>query len=140
MRYLIAFFCSVFLISPCWSNPYDYPITRVIDGDTVEIQANFLPTELKKVLKIRVLGIDTPEKSPKALCPREDQLAKKATEFTQQTINKAKNIQILLFGWDKYGGRVLGDIIVDGKPLSSLLISNGLAREYYGDAKKSWCN
>jgi endonuclease YncB( thermonuclease family) len=41
--------------------------------------------------------------------------------------------------WDKYGGRVLGDVIVDGKSLRNLLITQGPAREYYGDKKQSWC-
>jgi endonuclease YncB( thermonuclease family) len=42
--------------------------------------------------------------------------------------------------WDKYGGRVLGDVILDGKSLRQMLITNGFAREYYGEAKQSWCN
>ena len=37
-------------------------------------------------------------------------------------------------------GRVLGDIILDGQSLRALLIQNGYAREYYGEAKQSWCN
>jgi endonuclease YncB( thermonuclease family) len=42
--------------------------------------------------------------------------------------------------WDKFGGRVLGDVLVDGKSLRVALIQNGYAREYYGLAKESWCN
>ena len=41
---------------------------------------------------------------------------------------------------DKFGGRVLGDIVLDGVSLRSELIRNDFAREYYGDAKQSWCN
>jgi len=41
--------------------------------------------------------------------------------------------------WDKYGGRVLGDILVDGLSLRYLLIANGYAREYFGKAILSWC-
>jgi endonuclease YncB( thermonuclease family) len=37
---------------------YDAVITRVIDGDTVGIQADFLPAPLKKELSIRVYGVD----------------------------------------------------------------------------------
>jgi hypothetical protein len=33
----------------------------------------------------------------------------------------------------------LGDAIIDGKSLREMLISNGYAREYFGDTKKSWC-
>jgi endonuclease YncB( thermonuclease family) len=42
-------------------------------------------------------------------------------------------------GWDKFGGRVLGDIILDGQSLRASLITNGFAREYYGEEKQSWC-
>jgi endonuclease YncB( thermonuclease family) len=30
--------------------------------------------------------------------------------------------------------------MLDGKSLRQALITNGLAREYYGEAKTSWCN
>ena len=40
--------------------------------------------------------------------------------------------------WDKYGGRVLGDIIIDGQSLRKLLLDNGFAREYYGTKKELW--
>jgi len=50
---------------------YDAVITRVIDGDTVAFQADFLPAPLKKELSIRVYGVDTPEKGFRAQCPSE---------------------------------------------------------------------
>ena len=40
---------------------YDTVLTRVVDGDTVAFQANFLPEPLKKELSLRVFGVDTPE-------------------------------------------------------------------------------
>ena len=95
---------------------YDATITRVKDGDTVAIVASFLPDPLPKELAVRVYGVDTPEKGHRAQCP-----------------------QVLLMGWDKFGGRVLGDIILDGKSLRASLIANGFAREYYGEEKQSWC-
>jgi endonuclease YncB( thermonuclease family) len=118
---------------------YDVLITRVIDGDTVAFQANFLPDPLKKELSIRVFGVDTPEKGHRAKCPSEDARGQAASAFTKDAINKAQKRQIILIDWDKYGGRVLGDVILDGKSLRTLLITNGFAREYYGEAKISWC-
>lgn len=118
---------------------YDFPITRVIDGDTVAFQAPFLPPPLKQELSIRVFGVDTPEKSFRAKCPSEAQRGEMATAFTKQQIASAQRRQIVLMDWDKYGGRVLGDIILDGRSLRQLLIQNGFAREYYGEAKQSWC-
>ena len=121
-------------------NIYDFPITRVIDGDTVAFQANFLPPPLKQELSIRVFGVDTPEKGFRAQCPSEDQRGQAATAFTKNAISKAKKHQIAIADWDKYGGRVLGDILLDGQSLRMMLIQNGFAREYYGEAKTSWCN
>jgi len=118
---------------------YDATILRVIDGDTVAFQAPFLPDPLKKELSIRVFGVDTPEKGYRAQCQSEDLLGRAATNFTKDSIAKAQRLQIVLMDWDKYGGRVLGDVIIDGKSLRMLLINKGYAREYYGEAKTSWC-
>lgn len=119
---------------------YDVEILRVIDGDTVAFHAPFLPDPLKKELSIRVYGVDTPEKGFRAQCTKEDELGKAASEFTKNLVQSAKKRQIVLYSWDKYGGRVLGDIILNGASLRQTLISKGYAREYYGDAKQSWCN
>lgn len=118
---------------------YDAVITRIIDGDTVAFEATFLPKPLKPELSIRVYGVDTPEKGHRSKCPSEASRGQKATEFTTGAVSSAKTIQILLIDWDKYGGRVLGDVILDGKSLREMLIVQGFAREYYGEAKKSWC-
>jgi len=118
---------------------YDIVLTRVIDGDTVAFQANWLPDPLKKELSVRVFGVDTPEKSFRAKCPSEAQRGEAATAFTKQLINQSQKRQMILMDWDKYGGRVLGDVILDGKSLRQQLIANGYAREYYGEAKTSWC-
>lgn len=119
---------------------YDVILTRVIDGDTVAFQANWLPDPLKKELSIRVFGVDTPEKGFRAKCPQEDTRGQAATAFTKDAISKAQKRQIVLMDWDKYGGRVLGDVLLDGKSLRMMLIGNGFAREYYGETKTSWCN
>ena len=118
---------------------YDTVLTRVIDGDTVAFQAPFLPAPLKQELSIRVFGVDTPEKGFRAKCPSEDARGQAATNFTKAQINASSKRQIVLMDWDKYGGRVLGDVLLDGKSLRMMLIQNGFAREYYGEAKTSWC-
>ena len=122
------------------SNPYDYKIIRVSDGDTVVFEAPFMPAPLKPQLSLRVLGVDTPEKGARAQCPSEDALAQKASAFTKDAISKAKKVQIEIKEHDKFGGRVLGDVIIDNQRLSKMLIDNGLARAYFGEKKQSWCN
>lgn len=122
------------------ANPYNWKIVRVVDGDTVVFEAPFMPAPLKPQLSIRVLGVDTPEKAPRAQCEKEELAAIAASSFTKKLVAEAKQIQIELKEHDKYGGRVLGDVFIDGKRLSQLLIENGHARPYYGQKKESWCN
>ena len=119
---------------------YDAQIVRVNDGDTVVIAAPFLPAPLKQELAVRIYGVDTPEKGFRAKCASEDQRGQAATTFTKNAVNQSQKRQVVLYDWDKFGGRVLGDIILDGKSLRQGLIANGFAREYFGDAKQSWCN
>lgn len=119
---------------------YDANILKVNDGDTVVIAAPFLPQPLKPQLAVRIFGVDTPEKGFRAKCPSEDQRGQAATEFTKKLVGASQKRQVTLYDWDKFGGRVLGDIILDGKSLRQQLIANGFAREYFGEAKQSWCN
>ena len=119
---------------------YDAEIVRVNDGDTVVISAPFLPAPLKPELAVRVFGVDTPEKGHRAQCPSEAQRGEAASAFTKNAVKSTKKHQVILYSWDKFGGRVLGDMILDGVSLRAELIRNGFAREYYGDAKQSWCN
>ena len=118
---------------------YDAQILRVNDGDTVVISAPFLPRPLKPELAVRIYGVDTPEKGFRAKCPQEDQRGQMATAFTKQAVAQAQQRQVVLYDWDKFGGRVLGDLILNGQSLRAMLIANGFAREYFGEAKQSWC-
>jgi endonuclease YncB( thermonuclease family) len=121
------------------SATYDAQVLRVSDGDTIVIAAPFLPAPLKPELAVRIYGVDTPEKGHRAQCAQENERALVASNYTKQLIAQGGKIQVTLYGWDKFGGRVLGDIIVNGQSVRAGLIANGLAREYYGDAKQSWC-
>lgn len=122
------------------ANPYDYKVLRVLDGDTVDFEAKFLPAPLKPVLKLRILGIDTPEKGGRAQCIKEAEMGEKATEFAKNAVAKAKKVQIRITSWDKFGGRVLGDLILDDVDYKDMILKAGLAKEYYGEKKSSWCN
>lgn len=118
---------------------YDTKISRVNDGDTVVISAPFLPAPLKPELAVRIYGVDTPEKGFRAKCPQEDQRGQAATAFTKNAVSKSTKHQVIIYDWDKFGGRILGDMILDGYSLRDLLIQNGYARAYFGEAKQSWC-
>ena len=146
MKYLLTIMMAAFISMPVLAKKqpegvvYDAKFTRLIDGDTVAFRADFLPAPLKPELLLRVYGVDTPEKGHRAKCPSEAERGAAASEFTKNAIKNTTKHQIVLYKWDKFGGRVLGDILLDGQSLRAALIANGFAREYYGDAKQSWCD
>jgi len=140
MRLLAVSLLSATLVGVSFPALADtYKVTRVIDGDTVEIAVGFLPEPLPPKLSVRILGVDTPEKAPRAKCEAEAEKAKQASAFTKAAVTNAREVEVQLEEWDKYGGRVLGHIILDGQNLSDMLIHVGLARPYQGEAKSSWC-
>lgn len=120
---------------------HNYKIIRVVDGDTIEFEANFLPPPLKKTLKLRVDGVDTPEKGHLAKCDSERKKAENAKKFTEYHISKAKEINVIIKKWGKYGGRIVGDIEIDGQLLSNMLLYNNYSSVYKdGKGKKTnWC-
>jgi endonuclease YncB( thermonuclease family) len=118
---------------------YDTSIIRVSDGDTIVIAAPYLPPPLKPQLSVRIYGVDTPEKGFRAQCPAEAAQGEQASAWTKDLVESGKRFQVVLYKWDKFGGRVIGDILVDGVSVRHGLMAAGLAREYYGDKKKSWC-
>lgn len=139
MKKLIVFTAAVMMSFAANANPYDWKVVRAVDGDTLEVEATWLPIELGKTIRIRIYGVDTPEKGGRAKCPNEAARGEAATAFAKAQLKDAKKVQITIKEWDKFGGRILGDAELDGKSLRALLIANGHAREYFGDAKKSWC-
>jgi endonuclease YncB( thermonuclease family) len=148
MKNLIAIMALAFLTTAQAQTPpkeplgvtYDAKIVRVSDGDTIVISAPYLPAPLKPELAVRIYGVDTPEKGHRAQCPSEAAAAERASAWTKNLVASNARHQVILYKWDKFGGRVIGDIVVNGQSVRRGLIANGHAREYYGDAKVSWCN
>ena len=76
-------------------NVYLKPL-RVIDGDTIEFEIVNLPYPEISLLKLRIFGVDTPEKSWLAKCDKEKELANLASAFTEELFNKAEHKEIKL--------------------------------------------
>lgn len=115
-------------------------LQRVIDGDTIEIAAPWLPSGLGDTIKVRLSGIDTPEKWPNSLCQTEADLALKAKAYVETRFKLAKDIWVVYDGWDKYG-RPLGTVFLDRQNLNEHLVSSGYAVRYNGvGKKKDWCS
>lgn len=118
---------------------YSYKVLEVIDGDTVKIEAKYLPNPLQPWVYLRIAGVDTAERGGKSKCERERLLAEEAAHFTENAISHAKTVEIEIKGHDKFGGRYLGDVWVDGRSLSEKLIEAKLGQHYYGEKKPDWC-
>ena len=106
------------------------------DGDTCYVTAPTLPEPLQK-MSVRILGIDTPEM--RAECAEEKKLALKGREFANRMFRAAEKIEFANLKWDKYGGRILADVYLDGKLYKDEIINAGLAKPYDGGTKESWC-
>lgn len=118
--------------------PYTWTVTRVLDGDTVEVDAMFFPKELGHI-RVRIEGIDTPESGGRAKCESERQRAKDAKQFAKDTL-LGKKIIVDKVKTDKYGGRIVGEITVDGKQYRAMMIEGNMAKPYDGGTKDSWCS
>jgi micrococcal nuclease len=114
-------------------------MVKVYDGDTVKVELNLLPPPLNKI-SIRLRGIDTPEKGHRAACDQEREMALNAKLFVETVLLGKKTLLITNYGYGKWAGRIVGDIMVEGTTLSKLLIDNGHAVAYDGGTKsKDWC-
>lgn len=123
--------------APAWGADYSWPVKRVIDGDTVEVKVPGLPPELTYI-RVRLRGVDTPEtRRPK--CAQEREKGGEATKYTRERVGEAREIFVRNPEWGKYGGRVIAELVLDGKSLSEDLIYEGHGRPYDGGRRKSWC-
>ena len=108
---------------------------RAYDGDTIKTPIVALKGLPK--LSIRIAGIDTPEIRGK--CDYEKTQAIKARDRLNQLLEG--EVTVTPLSWDKYGGRFIATVQdKDGRNVSEILITEGLARPYQGEKKLPWCN
>lgn len=121
------------------AQPIDgWTFTGTADGDTVKFVASSFPAPIQKI-SVRILGIDTPETGHRAKCFDEKLKGTRAKKFLTQHLKQATTVQPVVTGWDKYGGRVLGDVLADGQSVKTLMITKGFAVSYDGGKKSEWC-
>jgi endonuclease YncB( thermonuclease family) len=133
----VILFC-VLLLSQASSayGPYKAELVRVIDGDTIDVTIELWPG-LTQRARIRLEGVNTPEKRTRLQCEKKAGIA--ATEFTQAFVDKgAITVDGVRNG--KFAGRVLGKVFVDGNSLSDALLVSGHARHYSGGKRLPWCD
>jgi micrococcal nuclease len=125
---------------------YEYKATvvKVVDGDTVDVDIDLGFGVVLSDERVRVMGIDTPESRTRDKLEKKFGLAAKAR--VKELLGKScvLKTQINKSGEDMKGkfGRILGDFDVfdaktdSWKPLTQVLISEGHAVPYHGQAKE----
>lgn len=114
-----------------WMYEYTAKITKVVDGDTLDLEVD-LGFHVWIKQRVRLLGIDTPETHTLNL--KEKELGLKAKSLVEAVAHAAKIIKINTTKSDKYG-RMLVVLTIDGVNINQKLITEGLAWTYDGGTK-----
>ena len=128
------------MIPPTRKSCYNFrviKINKVVDGDTIDVTID-LGFDLLKKERVRIAGVDTPEKRTRNL--EEKALGIDATEWLKTKLNDTINELLirteLVGGVGKYG-RLLGWLYIgeSNVSLNEQMISQGYAWEYDGGTK-----
>ena len=113
---------------------YGCQVTRVVDGDTVDVILDLGFSILHKC-RVRLYGIDTPESRTRD--KDEKVRGKLAAKFLEDSINNGTKVILRSKLKDSKGkyGRVLGEVIVDDININELMVKKYLAVAYTGQNK-----
>ena len=110
-------------------------IDRVVDGDTIDISID-LGFDLTKKERVRLAGIDTPEKRTKD--QKEKEMGYQATEFLEMHLMEATKLTVRTEKDGKFG-RMLGWLYKTDKDtmsINQIMIDKGYAWSYDGGTKE----
>ena len=115
---------------------YSCKVERVVDGDTVDVMLD-LGFDILYNCRVRLFGIDTPESRTRNL--DEKARGKMASAFLKEAIDNGTKVVIQTKLKDSRGkfGRVLGNVVVDGKNINQSMIENYHAAAYFGQNKEA---
>jgi len=109
-------------------------IDRIVDGDTIDISID-LGFDLTKKERVRLAGIDTPEKRTKN--QKEKEMGYQATEFLEMHLMEATKLTVRTEKDGKFG-RMLGWLYKtdeDTMSINQIMIDKGYAWAYDGGTK-----
>ena len=127
--------------APAHAADYAWPIVRVIDGDTIVVDASAdMPAEIAE-LRVRLRGVDAPETGRRARCAAESARAAEAKTLVEGLLDTATVAVVRDPEWGKWGGRVVADIVLDGDfSLAEGLKASGLFHDTdSGRPAFDWC-
>ena len=99
---------------------YNVTVTRVVDGDTVDVDIDLGFGMTYKKQRVRMMGIDTPESRTRDL---EEKFYGKQSKYFLEGLLKDKKVQLLSHDKGKFG-RILGELFVNLEELNEDVISN----------------
>jgi endonuclease YncB( thermonuclease family) len=104
--------------------PYPGVVDLVHDGDTVNVRLD-VGFDLTVYARVRVHGINAPELSTDA--------GKAARDHGQALLPSGTPVTVMSLGWDKYGGRIEGDISAASfGDFATAMIAAGQAKPWDG--------
>ena len=109
----LTLFLSFLLNFPCLSWAWSGEVVGITDGDTITV----LNSKTLKDVKIRLYGIDTPE--------RGQAFSKRAKQFTSKLVY-GKVVEVKVMATDRYG-RTVAMIYADRTLLNEELVKAGMA-------------
>lgn len=134
-KFLYCLFLCVFVFSPAFA--VRAVVDRVLDGDTFAAKV-LLEDDTQITVRVRVLGVDTPEIN--GLCQYEKDTALLAKNRTAQLLPVGSVVELSEIKDDKYLGRIDARVKTsNGQELAEILIKEKLGRPYDGGRRATWC-
>jgi len=115
------------------AGPVAAQIVRIIDGDTIEVDAHPWPGHAVRV-SVRLRGIDTPER--RSRCPEQRAAAQLARNQLERLVSGVPTVELINVTGGKYYGRVLADMKAGSRDIASAMLASGLARPYQGGKRR----
>jgi len=114
---------------------YKAHVTRVVDGDTIDVDIDLGFGMVYKNQRVRMMAIDTPESRTRDL---EEKFYGKESKYFLQDLIQSVEDEVTLISHEKGKfGRILGEIFIEGeeKSVNQLMIDHHHAVPYYGGNK-----
>jgi micrococcal nuclease len=112
---------------------YKVEVTRVVDGDTVDVDIDLGFGMVYKKQRVRMMGIDTPESRTRDL---EEKFYGKQSKYHLEGLLKDQEIQLLSHDKGKFG-RILGELFLGDSThsINQTMIDDCHAVPYFGQSK-----
>ncbi|MBF0607442.1 MAG: thermonuclease family protein [Magnetococcales bacterium] len=114
---VLSIVLGVFVCNLNYVYAFEGTVERVIDGDTVVVRSK----KTKESKKVRVYGIDSPEKK--------ESYGDKSTKEMEKLLPEGKTVEVNEKGKDKYG-RTVGKIKRRNEDVGLEMIEKGAAKTY----------